>query len=317
MVTEHRGEDPSFLDTGLDFSEETFGAEEKAAMLAWYGDVHDHGDLDLAPFARFWIESDPGGFKRLKRHLLALEEPAGPASLPVAAGVLMWVHTYTATGNGKGAFYEIIACRKLGLSKGEISEAVRLGALAGGPSGMNPLGELAYDYFREWQPDTSAVTSPWPSGWSPDPDAFRSGIDSTTDDLSPRERRLVQDWYLRTHGEVPPHIDLLGRVRPRAYKTQRLRFEMAIVGALPAQLVPLMMLHLAVVRQTPLAIRRAAQLARGLGVERHHVFDTLFWAAVQGGDTALEGAVSAIADVVGEPEKRAGHARLPDAEVTR
>jgi hypothetical protein len=293
------GREESFLTAGLNFDEEEFGPAEKAAVLAWYEDKHDYQDLDLAPFARFWIETDPGGFKRFKRHLLTLDHGADPLALPVRAGELMWVHTYTATGNGKGAFYEIIACRKLGLSKAEISEAVRLGSLAGGPAGMSPLAELAHEYFGEWTPDTSTAP-PWPEGWARDADAFRSGIDTTTDDFPPAELAKVAAWYRRTHGEVPPHVELLGRTNPRAYKTQRIRFEQSITGALPAQLIPLLMLHLSVVRREPLGCRRAVQLARGVGVRRQQVLDTLFWGAVYGGDLTLEVALNAISDLLAD-----------------
>src|SRR5688572_14737835 len=114
-----QGAGRAFLDPGLDFATDAFTAEEKAAMLAWYRDVHDYGELDLAPFARFAIEHDPGGFKRLRRHVMTFEEPSAGVALPTVAGVLMYVHAYTAMGNGKGALYEIIAVRALGVSRAQ------------------------------------------------------------------------------------------------------------------------------------------------------------------------------------------------------
>jgi hypothetical protein len=285
----------SFLDTGLDFSTEEFDPEQQAAMLAWYADVHDVGDLDLAPFARFWIKNDPGGFKRLKRHILTLEDEIDGVSLPLAAGVLMHVFTYTAIGNGKGALYEVIAARALGASKAEILETVRLAVLASGPSGMNPLGDIAEGYFDEWtEPDGPPLE--WPSGWAPDAGAFRSGIDPSTDELSDDEMARLVAWHERMHGEVPVHVTTLARLHPRAYKTHRLRYELAFTGALPAQLVPLLDLHVAVNRRWPDAARRAVQMAQALDVRRHQVVTTLFWGAASGGEAALERAASAVAD---------------------
>ena len=287
----------SFLDTGLDFSTEDFDPDEQAAMLAWYADVHDVGDLDLAPFARFWIKNDPGGFKRLKRHILTLESEAGGVTLPVAAGVLMHVFTYTAIGNGKGALYEIIAARTLGASKPEILETLRLAALTCGPSGMNPLGAIAEGYMDEWT-EHDATGLRWPVGWAPDVGAFRSDLDPSTDELSDEEVARVVGWHERMHGEVPVHVATLARLHPTAYKTHRLRYELAFTGALPAQLVPLLDLHLAVNRRWPEAARRAVQMARALGVRRHQVVTTLFWGASSGGEAALEGAVAAVADLL-------------------
>jgi hypothetical protein len=56
-------------------------------------------------------------------------------------------------------------------------------------------------------------------------------------------------------------------------------------------------LHLAAIRQWALPMRRAVQMARTLGVRRHHVVSTLFWAAVYGGDAVLETAVTALGDL--------------------
>jgi alkylhydroperoxidase/carboxymuconolactone decarboxylase family protein YurZ len=287
----------AFLDSGLDFSTDSFEPEEKAALLAWYRDVHDYKDLDLAPFARFVVEHDAGGFKRLRRHVMRLEDAHDGVSLPTVAGVLMYVHTYVAIANGKGALYEVIAARALGASKAQALETMRLGAQYGGPAGMNPLGELALEYLDEWD-GGEASTIEWPEGWAPDPAAFRSGIDPASVELSGEELELARDWYRRMFGEVPRHVDRLAALHPTAFKTHLVRFEFAPVTALPAQIVPLFRLHLAALRQWPQAARRATQMAKSLGVRRHHVVSTLFWAAVYGGDPVLETAMTAIDDLL-------------------
>ena len=287
----------SFLDPGLDFSTETFEADEKAALLEWYRDVHDYKDLDLAPFARFFVEHDAGGFKRLRRHVMSLEDARDGVSLPTVAGVLMYVHAYTAMANGKGALYEVIAARALGASKSQALTTLRLGAQFGGPHGMNPLGELAMEYLDEWTDDGPA-TIEWPAGWAPDDGVFRSGIDPAGEELSPDELDLVREWYRRMYGEVPAHVEVLAELHPRALKTHQLRFELAPLHDLPAQLVPLYRLHLAAMRLWERPMRRSAQMARALGVRRHHVVSTLFWAAVYGGDAVLETAVTSIGDLL-------------------
>jgi alkylhydroperoxidase/carboxymuconolactone decarboxylase family protein YurZ len=292
----------SFLDTGLDFSVEEFDPAEKAAMLAWYEEVHDVDDLDLAPFARFWIKNDPGGFKRLKRHLLTLEEEIDGAALPVAAGVLMYVFTYTATGNGKGSLYEIIAARALGATKAEILETLRLAALVGGPSGLNPLAEVGESYMDGWvEADDGDQAIGWPAGWAPDPAGFRSGLDAGTDELSATELDGLRDWYRRMEGEVPGHVELLARLHPRALKTHRLRYELAVQGGLPAQLIPLLELHLALHHGTAAPARRAVRAALALGVRRPQVVATLFWGAATRGDAALAAAVTAVEDLLADP----------------
>jgi hypothetical protein len=286
--------DESYLDVGFDYSSDTLSPEEKASVLAWYRELHDHGDLDLSPFARFGVEHDPTGFKALKRHVEAL----GRTALPVGPMVLLWVYTYTALGNGKGALYEIVAARALGASKAQVLETVHLAALAGGPLALNPLGEIAHEYLLEWRGEDDAAVLEWPEGWTADVDVFRSGIDLNADGLAAAELDLLRAWNRRLYGEVPPSVELAARVDPAACKTQQARLEKAVTGAIPAQLIPLLWLHHAAIRQTPIPLRRALQLARSLGVAREHVESTLLWAAVYGGDVVLEAALAAAGDVV-------------------
>src|SRR4029077_16134929 len=103
------------------------------------------------------LEHDPTGFKRLRRHLVALDEELDEPPLPTAAGWMMCWQTYIVLGMGKGALYEIIAMRELGASRAEIAETIRLAALHGGPRGINALAEVADEYLREWNDETEST----------------------------------------------------------------------------------------------------------------------------------------------------------------
>jgi hypothetical protein len=286
--------DESYLAVGFDYSTDALSPQEKASVLAWYRDLHDHGELDLSPFARFGVEHDPVGFKALKRHV----ETLGRTALPVGPMVLLWVHTYAALGNGKGALYEIVAARALGASRPEVLETVHLAALVAGPLGMNPLGEIAHDYLLEWREEDEGAGLEWPAGWAPDVERFRSGIDLNADGLTDEELELLHAWNRRLYGGVPPSVEFAARAHPEAYKTQQARLEKAVSGSIPAQLIPLLGLHLAAIRHARIPIRRSLQLARSLGVAREHVESTLFWSAVYGGDVVLEAALDAAGDLL-------------------
>jgi alkylhydroperoxidase/carboxymuconolactone decarboxylase family protein YurZ len=288
-----------FLGAGIDFTTDTFTAEEKARTLAWYREHHDVGDLDLSPFARFSIEHDPAWFKRLRRHIFTFDDPGDEPPLPLAAGVLMFVHTYFALGMGKGALYEIVTMRNLGATRAEVMETLAFGALHGGPRGINAFAEVGDEYLRAWDEPAGAVSRvAWPRGWAPDAARLRSGIDLSSDELLPGEVDLIRDWYRRTYGEVPPHVDFLASAAPRALKTQRARFETTVRGALPAQMIPLLALHLHALTLAPKPLRRAFQLARALGVTQRHAVTALLWAAVYGGDSVMETAFDAAGDVL-------------------
>jgi alkylhydroperoxidase/carboxymuconolactone decarboxylase family protein YurZ len=211
----------------------------------------------------------------------------------------MFVHTYFVLGMGKGALYEIITMRELGATRGEIMETIALGGLHGGPRGINAFAEIGDEYLREWHEADGAVSRvEWPERWAPDVDAFRSGIDLSTDELLPGELELIRDWYRRMLGEVPAQVDFLAEAAPRAFKTQRARFETAVKGALPAQMIPLLTLHLSAVRLWPKPLRRSLQLARTLGATRREAVTALLWAGVYGADIVMETAIDAAGDVL-------------------
>jgi alkylhydroperoxidase/carboxymuconolactone decarboxylase family protein YurZ len=293
-------ESPStFLGAGVDFSTDTFTEEEKARTLAWYREHHDHGDLDLSPFARFAIEHDPAWFKRLRRHIFSFDEPGEERPLPLAAGVLMYVHTYFVLGMGKGSLYEIVTLRNLGATRAEVLEALAWGAYHGGPRAINAFAEVGDGYVREWdEPPQTPTRVAWPDGWAPDVARFRSGIDLSTDELLPGELELIRSWYLRTHGDVPAHVEFLARTAPSSLKTQRARFETTVRGALPAQVIPLLQTHLYALTLASTPLRRSLQLARTLGVTRREVVTALLWAAVYGGDAVMETALDAAGDIL-------------------
>jgi hypothetical protein len=178
-------------------------------------------------------------------------------------------------------------------------ETVRLAALHGGPRGVNAFAEVADEYLSEWSEAADGASRVgWPEGWLPDVERFRSGIDLGSDALEPGELELVRDWHRELLGEVPPHVDFLARVSPRAFKTQRARLETAITGALPAQMIPLLFLHLSAVRLWPKPLRRAIQMAKALGVRRGELVATLYWAGVYAPDAVMETALDAAGDIL-------------------
>jgi hypothetical protein len=67
---------------------------------------------------------------------------------------------------------------------------------------------------------------------------------------------------------------------------------------LPAQLVPLLTVHLSAIRLWPTPLRRSLLLSRSLGVRRGEAISTLLWAAIYGGEVVMETAVDAAGDVL-------------------
>ena len=177
----------SFLDTGLDWSSEGFTPQEKEQMLKWYAENHESADSHLSKFPAFWIEHDPGGFKRYRRYMIEIDTPRDGVVLPQAAHLLMYLYLYTVFANEKGILYLVINSRALGARRAEVVDVFRIAALAGGPFGINAAAELADEYLRAWPDPGDEPGIPWPDGWAPRPEALRSGIDHGSNDLTDEE----------------------------------------------------------------------------------------------------------------------------------
>lgn len=269
-----------FLDPGLDLTASELSPDEAQRYLEWCRRIHGYGNLDLVPFAEFFVECDPHGLKRLRRHTATLQ-------LPVAAAVLMWAHTYCVMGFDKGVIYEAIAARELGVSKDELVDVLRVAGYHGGPLALNAAGELTLPYLRDWDVADDAPTR-WPDGWKIDPQALRSGIDHTADDLLEGELEAVASWYQDVHGGLPRSLRSAADTNPKAFKMNRVRFECTAGEHIPVQLVALLSLHTAAVCRWGSSIRRAAELARFLNVDDAAISTTIHWACVVGGEWALE-----------------------------
>ena len=269
------GNGAAFMEMGLDFGAEAFSQEERDKLLGWYQTEHGLEDLSLVSYMVFLIDHLPGPYKRMRQHAQATMVERDGVSLPLLAYVLFYIHSYAAIDFPKGVLYEVMSAHHMGAPKQLVLDVIGHSYLSAGPRGMNAVSELSNGYLTEWvdAPDLKPVE--WPEGWGPDPDAFRAGIDYSTPDLTAEELQRISEWHQRMHGVVPRHVELFGRLHPRALKLQRLRYEKSVGTVMPAQLAPLLMLHLATLRLQPQVMRQSLHQARVLGCRRHHVVQTL------------------------------------------
>ena len=79
-------------------------------------------------------------------------------------------------------------------------------------------------------------------GWAADPGALRTGMDFSAREVLDGEMDLLDEWYLRTIGEIPPYVGFLRQHRPRLLKSWRNRYENILVE-LPKQVMPYTQLH--------------------------------------------------------------------------
>jgi hypothetical protein len=269
------GSGAEFMEMGLDFDSEAFSQEDRDKLLGWYQTEHGLEDLGLVSYMVFLIDHLPGPYKRMRQHAQATMVESDGVSLPLLAHVLFAIHAYAAIDFPKGVLYEIMSARHMDAPKQLVLDVLGYSYLSAGPRGMNAVSELSDGYLRDWVDPPGLKPVEWPEGWGPDPAAFRAGIDYSTPDLTAEEIQRISEWYQRMHGVVPRHVELFGRLHPRAYKLQRIRYEKAIGNVMPAQLAPLVLLYLATMRLQPQVMRQSLHQARVLGCRRHHVVQTI------------------------------------------
>ncbi|MGE0233294.1 MAG: hypothetical protein AB7S46_16060, partial [Flavobacteriaceae bacterium] len=193
----------NWVHRGLDLSAPTtITDDEIAAFKGHYGSqfgVPMHG-LD------WWIDRNPEVLKRYRLYcsLTLRVEPA-----VMGGGTLAF---YMLMGYVKGARYCMHSFLNDGLSKAQALEMIAIAFIHAGPRGMETIAEAmaGLDF-----PENPSPPACFPAGWAPDIEAFRSGIDYTTVDLTSGEKSKLYDWYLRTCGVSPPYARFLAELRPR------------------------------------------------------------------------------------------------------
>jgi hypothetical protein len=238
---------------------------------------NEHGPDQLRRYRRFVDVSTPGRYEGGQRKV------DGFGFLPY----------YANQGFAFGVQYLLRTRQRLGLTKAQIEEGVAMAFLVCGPMGMDTIARALADF--EWIVPEQPAT--YPEGWAADPDAFKCGLDYSKDELSPQERRTLEDWYRNTLGEVPPYVRFLARERPTVLKAMRNRWENCFVE-LPKQFMPVSMLHYAVTTNSKEGIRENVLLAKAWGVSKEMTLNLICSALINGWTSGASLVEEAAGDVL-------------------
>jgi alkylhydroperoxidase/carboxymuconolactone decarboxylase family protein YurZ len=218
-----------------------------------------------------------------------LEHPL-PTTSPIFT--IVSGHYYITEGYDEGIVADILALRARAARKAEVAHMLALGWFHGGNIGINRTARLADAYMRAWDPDDGAAGLTWPDGWAADPDVFRCGIDfERGEPLRPNELAAIENWHRRWEGEVPAYVGFLAKYFPTALRAYRARFETAMDGALPSQMVALVQIDVAAKWRRAEAVRRALHLAKKLGITRDQAVQMVAYAQRYVGHTGMDAAV--------------------------
>lgn len=160
-----------------------------------------------------------------------------------------------------------------GVTKAQLMEAIMHAQLSAGMRGLElcyrALGIILGDYVERPEP---AV---WPEGWAPDMAAFYCGLDTSTKQLTDADRNALNDWYMRTIGEIPSWVTFLAKNDPTSLKAYRSKWEGVFRGALPKQMMPYLSIRHSTVTGNRSALREAALLGKAWGMTDAYIVNTI------------------------------------------
>jgi hypothetical protein len=193
-----------------------------------------------------------------------------------APDLLLWsVHniaSYMMYGWETGIHNEFNTLRRLGMPKEQVMEIIMFGQLYAGMRGLGHTYRAVGDFLPAWGPPTA--TMEWPEGWATDPEAFRSGLDLSTREMTADDRKNLDGWYEENLGYVPKSILFGLKYHPEFVKVNRAKWEVAI-RTLPKQVAPLVMLKMNAISQNKEGLREATLLAKSWGIKRQYVLSLL------------------------------------------
>ena len=273
---------------GLELDDmENVSGQEVSAFANFYNSVlgHRHIGLDL------WLDTRPDVLKRYRQY----SDTATPRTFEddhriTGAGFTTF---YAVVGYDVGVRYAVRMMQVAGLNRSQVYENLAICFLVGGPRGMETIALALRDY--EWLEPTRPAT--FPDGWAHRPEFLRSGLDFSTREMLDGEMELLEDWYVRTLGEVPPYVELLLDLRPALLKAYRNRYE-NLLRELPTEFIPASLLHYDVIRGFGDGIRENVLLLRALGVSRDQVVNIAGSASLNGGMAGFSIMAEAAGDVL-------------------
>ena len=230
----------------------------------------------------FWLEFRPDVLKRHKARTRHYSSPTEPAHHVV--GLLGAIHQYTIMAFREGIAYEIRLAQTNGATRADVVDTLSVAFIHSGHRGM--YAAAAYSDFLSDYVDPPAAPR-FPENWSFDPHAFDSGIDYSQREASREDMDRLQEWYLRTLGELPAYVRFLATHRPGLLKAYRDRYEHAIRDSLPKQMLPWLMLNYNVVRGFGEGIRENVLLGRALGMTKEQLLDAICFGVLHAGANAL------------------------------
>jgi hypothetical protein len=246
-----------------------------------------------------WLDNRPD-FTKLHRRGARLfgriEGKLDPTRGPLTGIGLLF--DYIFLGWEVGILNQIDQLKMRNVSKAQIVELVMAAQIWSGMRGLESVYRAAGMFLRDY-PENPSPPAAFPDGWTVDPEAFKCGLDMSTVEPTPQDIANIQDWYMRTIGEVPRSISFAAKYHPGFLKANRAKWENAFRAALPKQMMPYLMLRHNTIVGNRDGIREGALLGKAWGMTTGWIINAVMVGAFYfTGTEGLYAVNDALADVL-------------------
>lgn len=251
---------------------------------------------ELASY-RFWTEHRPevAELHRARAHHYYSGEGLRAHRVVGLCGA---IHEYAVQGFADGVGHEMRAARFHGAGRQDMLDTLSVAFIHAGHAGMYAVDRVARTELESFL-DPPAPDR-FPDGWESIPEALEAGLDGDDPEASHEDLDRLLGWYERVLGEVPRHVSFLAAHRPGLLKAYRLRWERAIAGGLPTQMLPYLLLRHSAARGWTDGIRENVLLGRALGMTRAQLLDAILPAVLTAGAEVLGTVDAAVGDLLAD-----------------
>lgn len=174
------------------------------------------------------------------------------------------IHSYMMFGWETGIHNEFLTLRRNGMSIEQVMELVMFSQLYAGMRGLGHVFRAVGENLPSYGPPVEPL-APYPPGWAPDPEAFKSGLDLSTREMTRADLDNLTSWYEKTIGYLPESIQFGLKYHPQFVKVERAKWEVAL-KTLPKQIAPYLLLRHHTITGSADGLREAALLAKAWGI---------------------------------------------------
>jgi hypothetical protein len=281
----------AWIDRGLDLS--NLDATEPAEIERFRESYRNSHGKSLAAY-EFWLQFDPAVAKLHRTQILG-SSSQDTARFPLL-GTLGFLYLYALTSYEEGVQYETHHAYQQGASVSEILQTLELAFTSSGPRSADTAWSAARPVLNTLTERSAVAPDRFPDHWQGKAENLfdidlRSGprVDAGAASIA------IARWYEQVTGSVPAWIGYLTQYRPALLVALVARRARAMRGPLPAQMLPILLIHAGTARCNEQQIAEGLSFVAAAGISADEVAEAVSWGVLIAGTSGAALAAGVLA----------------------